>query len=305
MTDIDTFLTRQSRVFLKCIYKPFRQKGIITYLDLVREAESEMDSKTYSRLKSIINAFPDYFKDAANSFNDELNVEDINITHLLNVDDSWIPIWDVTTKELQAIFKKALNKTSLPNFEDKLGITNYELIDIIKFRKGCRNQKLRHIHFRLIHNDFFTYSKMFRFKMSVDSNCPRCNMDETTAHLLWECPESNKIWSHLNEILEAIQCSSLKINKYEDLYKTESNAAISTIKIRIIQELIQIERPKNWCKKRIIQVISQLRDYDLINSKGNHDSNKAKIKWLPFLNLKTEDHQITSPKQTYFQLNLP
>jgi hypothetical protein len=68
-------------------------------------------------------------------------VEDINITHLLNVDDSWIPIWDVTTKELQAIFKKALNKTSLPNFEDKLGITNSDLIDIIKFRKGCRNQK--------------------------------------------------------------------------------------------------------------------------------------------------------------------
>ncbi len=61
MTDIDTFLTRQSRVFLKCIYKPFRQKGIITYLDLVREAETEMDGKTYSRLKSIINAFQDYF----------------------------------------------------------------------------------------------------------------------------------------------------------------------------------------------------------------------------------------------------
>ena len=131
---------------------------------------------------------------------------------------------------------------------------------------------------------------MFRFKMSVDSNCPRCNMEETTAHLLWECLESNKIWSHLNEILEALQCSSLKITKYEDLYKTESNDAISTIKIRIIQEMIQIERPKNWCKQRIIHVISQLRDYDLINSKGNHESNKAKIKWFPFLNLKTDDH---------------
>jgi hypothetical protein len=37
MKNIDTYLIRKARVFLKCIHKPFEKKGIITYLDLVRK----------------------------------------------------------------------------------------------------------------------------------------------------------------------------------------------------------------------------------------------------------------------------
>ncbi len=43
MTNIDTYLTRKARVFLKCIFKPLEKQGITTFLDIVREAETEMD----------------------------------------------------------------------------------------------------------------------------------------------------------------------------------------------------------------------------------------------------------------------
>jgi hypothetical protein len=73
MIDIDSFLTRQSRVFLKCIYKPFHKEGIKSFLDLVREAETERDRNTSKRLESLIHAFLDYFRDMANLFNEEIN----------------------------------------------------------------------------------------------------------------------------------------------------------------------------------------------------------------------------------------
>ncbi len=286
MIDIDTFLTRQSRVFLKCIYKPFHKEGIKSFLDLVREAETERDSSTSRRLESIIHAFPVYFRDMANSFNDKINIRNCNMSHILNVDGGWIPIEDITTRELQLIFKKVLNKDSSPNLKEKLEIVTNEPIDIIGFRQSCRNPKLRHIHYRLIHNDFYTYSKMYKFKMTQDSKCPRCSLEETTPHLLWECHESRKIWSLFNKLLDELQCSVYKIANYKDLYKTERNSAISIIKMKIIQQLIQIERPKDWCKATLVRLITQLIDYDFCYSKGKNEIDRTKLKWGTFLKLK-------------------
>jgi hypothetical protein len=53
------------------------------------------------------------------------------MTHILNIDGGWIPIKDITTRELQIIFKKVLNKVSSPNLEEKLDIVTNEPIDII------------------------------------------------------------------------------------------------------------------------------------------------------------------------------
>ncbi len=104
MTDIKTYLTRKSRVFLKCIFKPFEKKGIESFFELVREAETERDNNISKRLENVIKAFPPYFRDSANSFNDDTNIQSKELTHLLNTDGRWLPIRDVTTKELQWIF---------------------------------------------------------------------------------------------------------------------------------------------------------------------------------------------------------
>ena len=287
MTNIDTYLTRKARVFLKCIFKPLEKQGIITLLDIVREAETEMDRNISKRLESIIHAFPPYFREAVNSFNDDINSQSLELTHILSNNGCWIPIQEITTNELQKIFKSCLNKTTITNFSQKLGFDPGETIDLIRFRKGCKNPKLRHIHFRLIHNDFYTHSKMFKYKMTDTPNCPRCGSEETTEHLLWECVESKKIWTLYNIILSKNLYSDQKILKYEDLYRTEPSSSVSIIKMKIIQEMIQIERPKNWCMARLVNTIIRIRDLEIASSTGPIGRKKETLnKWKNFLDLK-------------------
>jgi hypothetical protein len=88
-------------------------------------------------------------------------------------DKRWIPIYEITTKELQLILKNVLNKVTAPDLSCKLGFQTDEIIDVINLRRGCRNSKLRLIYFRLIHNDFFTFQRMFKYKMTNSPNCPR------------------------------------------------------------------------------------------------------------------------------------
>jgi hypothetical protein len=66
----------------------------------------------------------------------------------------------ITVKELQVTLKTALKKTEELDFKNKLMIEEFDEENVIKFRKNCKNPKLRNIYFRLIHNDFFTRVRM-------------------------------------------------------------------------------------------------------------------------------------------------
>lgn len=124
----------------------------------------------------------------------------------------WIDINIITTRELQTLLKKALNKIEPQNFENKIGIVNYDKTQIALFRRQCKNIKLRHIFFRLISKDFFTKEKMFRFGMCNDNQCTRCGETETFKHLLWECPESARIWNSVNAYMSHIGYTDCIIN---------------------------------------------------------------------------------------------
>jgi hypothetical protein len=284
MININTFLARKERVFLQCMFKPFEKKGIITFLDLVREAETEMNRVSSKTLEAIIKAFPPDFRDAANSFNEDINNYNNKLTHI-EYEGKWLPTRECTTKEFQNIFKKILNKTSETDFQAKLDIESCEDINIVKFRKGCKNPKLRHIHFRLIHNDFFTYQRMFKYGMTNSPNCPRCNNEESTKHLLWDCVHSQNIWTIFNEILGSNNLASSKVSRYEHIYRTENNSAVSVIKLKIIQQMIQMERPKNWEKVTVQQLIIRIKDYETKNASDNYQNAIVLNKWKAFSNL--------------------
>ncbi len=279
-TNVSSFLARKSRVFLKCAFRPFERNGIVSFLDLIREAE--MNNNESRKLESIIRAFPCYYRDAANSFDDDLNSQNNELTHIVDSRGQWFPIREITTKELQLIFKDILNKTTSINFSEKHGLESSESLNIINFRQGCKNPRLRHIHFRLIHDDFFTYSKMFKFKMSVNPNCPRCGLVETTRHLLWECQESRKIWNLLNAILDKNGQWSNRILKYEDIYRTETNCIASILKMKIIQETIQNDRPKYWTAEKMKNKLLKVREMELITASSSQKKTSTKI-WHDFM----------------------
>jgi hypothetical protein len=236
-------------------------------------------------MESVIKAFPTNFKDAAGSFNENVNRLSNGITHILNEDLTWIPIDTITTKELQWILKLALNRIETIKWPE-----NLETIDIISFRKNCKNPKLRNIHFRLIHNDFYTQQRMFKYKMTDNPNCTRCGKIETTKHLLWECEHSQNIWKNYNVLMDECSLQHFKIIEYKHVYETDSISAISMIKTKIIQEFIQIKRPKNWDKNNIIKIITNLMNIEIHNAFKENNIDKIEKKWKHFHKLTQQNN---------------
>jgi hypothetical protein len=175
--------------------------------------------------------------------------------------------------------EKVLDKITTFDLNSRIGIGACDKINIIQFRKQCKNAKLRSIHFRLIHNDFFTYEKMFRFKMTNTPLCPRCNEIETTRHLIWECGESQRIWKLYNDILKNSNLEEMAVKKYEDIYYTDNLSVTSMIKMKIIQEFIQIERPKGWNEMKMNNLILKMKSVDKYNSIVNNCQDKNDRKW--------------------------
>jgi hypothetical protein len=74
-----------------------------------------------------------------------------------------------------------------------------------------------------------------------------------------------------------------KVQSYENIYKIGNTPGTAIIKIRIIQELIQMERPKNWTTKSLEFLIEKLIQTDEYNAKQTHSEVKFLSKWS-FLN---------------------
>jgi hypothetical protein len=263
-----------------------QRDGLESFLDIVSEAETERDRNRKKRLESILTAFPKYYRNAANNFNENINIKHEEITHFLKIDNTWVPLKDTTTRDFQWILKKALNRISETDFEGKLDVRK-EIINPLQLRKDCKNPKTRNIYFRMIHNDFFTHKRMFTYKMTATPNCPRCNQVETSKHLLWECEETKKLWKAYNDVLKEISLDKMNLILYEDLFKTETIPLLMTIKLRMIQELIQINRPTNWNTSRTLNIIFQIRNMEMQNSSSNNK--KILKRWENFKNLTNND----------------
>ena len=123
---------------------------------------------------------------------------------------------------------------------------------------------------------------MFKFNMTNSPNCPRCGQIETTKHLLWECYESQKMWNCYNDVLVLSNLENMKIEKYDDLYRTETLGILSIVKTKLTQELIQIVRPVNWNINRTIEIINKMRNIEIYNTNINNKClHKINKKWEP------------------------
>ncbi len=70
-----------------------------------------------------------------------------------------------------------------------------------------------------------------------------------------------------------------KVLQYQDIFITPQKSSITLIKIRIIQELIQIERPKNWSKETFNDKIKEIVRIEKYNYTVRKEETKFSIKW--------------------------
>jgi hypothetical protein len=282
--NVAQYLKRKGRVLALCIYNCELNEHE-TLLEIVREAETSVNRKKSKMLEMIINNFPKDYRQLALSFDDNVNelkndLEKIEISH-----DNWISVDSLTTKIIQLSLKKSQGKISSLDVKTKVGLSHFDNNNFIKVRQQCRSTKLRTIFHRLVNNDLFSYERMFRFRMTNDNRCPRCGTLETTKHMIWECHESKLIWTNLNKIMSDIGLANENILTYEDIYNITNNIPVTHIKLKIIQEMIQITRPSGWNKSRVIDVINSIVNTEKYLAIKNRKVASWQSKWNSFLKI--------------------
>ncbi len=124
---------------------------------------------------------------------------------------------------------------------------------------------------------------MLKFKMTDSDECDRCGAEETTKNLLWDCPFSQLAWKNLNSILEEKKLGLDKLVSYENFFDFGGTACSTLIKLKIINEFIQIERPKHLSKSKIDTLINQLINTEKFKAIKNQKLEKFKERWKPFI----------------------
>ena len=131
---------------------------------------------------------------------------------------------------------------------------------------------------------------MQRFKMVESSKCSRCEEIESSKHLLWECRETKNIWNLFNKVINEQTSIKESVLKYEDVFKMHDNKVLNMLKVKVIQQLIQIIRPVNWTENKINEIITDLRKLECYNSNMMHYEPKHNIRWEKFQNIGKEEN---------------
>jgi len=74
------------------------------------------------------------------------------------------------------------------------------------------------------------------------------------------------------------------VNNCREVFQTCDLPAISIVKLKIIQALIQIERPMNWNYEKLLDTINDLISIEHHNAIGSKTIKQFKFKWKHFEN---------------------
>jgi ribosomal protein L37AE/L43A len=285
--NISTYLKRQKEPLVECIFKSFKAEGIESLNELFIEEEFTTNSTRLNNIQVIKKRFPINLLNIGCNYSEELNSKLGDLTHFYVGENIYVPVSEISVKSLQNILKVAMKKSKMVDYNKKLGI-NFDKNSIMEVRRSVSNVKLRNVFYRLINKDFFTRERMVKFKMIVDNNCERCGGFEVedVKHLLWECRETRKMWESLNTILAEIGLNKFIIKEYKDIYSFNENGAFNTIKLRLINELIQINRPINMNVEKVKKIINNLRKTEKYISQKNKKEVKYGSRWKYWENIK-------------------
>ena len=280
--NVSTYLIRRKEFVANGFFNNLKSEGIESLGDLVQEIEYTNDINRLKSLKHIENKFPGHILNAARNYCNEIN-EKVGLTHVYLGKDFFVPINEVTVKQLQVVLKRALAKVETPDYCTKLNIEEFDKSQITIVRKQVTNVQLRNIFYRLINKDFFTGERMLRFKMVNSDLCKQCNEVETFRHLLWECSCTKETWRNFNSILSRKGLDNERINSYSDIFKFTSSAATTTIRLKIINQFIQINRHNKLGEDKILNIIKEIMSKEKYIASKNNRQHQYNKKWTKYL----------------------
>ena len=105
--------------------------------------------------------------------------------------------------------------------------------------KSITNTKLKSILLRIISGDIYCGTRLKKFGMTDNDNCPRCDAKETIEHMIFECSYVQDIWKLISE---TIGVKLDNIGKILGLHEYHDKTTL-TIIAEILRQLLAIERP--------------------------------------------------------------
>ena len=101
------------------------------------------------------------------------------------------------------------------------------------------NSRLKCILLRCIHGDIFCKERMFRFGMTEDDKCPRCDKIESINHMLLECDYIKNQWDLISRV------TGIKINSLHEILGLDPkhDKVTMTIHAETIRRILSVERP--------------------------------------------------------------
>ncbi len=94
--------------------------------------------------------------------------------------------------------------------------------------------------------------------MTDSDECERCGAHESTKQLLWDCAFSQLARTIFNSILKDKNLELNKIVSYEKIFDFGGTDYATLIKLKIINEFIQIERPSPLSWSKIVSLFNIL-----------------------------------------------
>jgi len=280
--DIQIFLRRRGELLLDCLFQPIKAMGIETLGELLEEIEHTMDVNKLALLRQIEKGFPTEITEAVKYYSNKLN-EKVGMSHIYLGNDKFVSLEDIQVSQIQTLLKHIVSKIETPDYNRKLDIESFEMENLVKVRKNVPNVTLRNIFYRLINKDFFTRERMARYKMVDSDRCTNCEEVKTFKHLMWECNHVRITWINLNSVLVERGLEKECVHDYSNIYDYGVYAATSTIKLKIIKALIQIDRRTKLGVGEILKIINDLINKEKYIAVKKNKQMIFKQKWKDFL----------------------
>jgi hypothetical protein len=71
--------------------------------------------------------------------------------------------------------------------------------------------------------------------------------------------ERQRVWQAYNAYLICIRKSICKVLSYDDVFVIRDFGLVSKVKMKVIQEMIQIDRPVNWLIYNVFKIANELK----------------------------------------------
>jgi hypothetical protein len=173
--------------------------------------------------------------------------------HIFNsVAKQWHKPGQLTSRQIRTLLweSKCIVNTKL------LQMTEENAIGLFHKLSRLKNIQNKSKMFRLIHGDVYCGARLYRFGLADTDRCIRCFEEETTQHLLYECPYSREVWGRLG----MLPSSATEI----------INGQMSRIELEIRAEILSnlVFRKKVLAPDILIKMVLKSFEKGLSRSKG-------------------------------------